>query len=89
MSENPDLDEIMSIMARRNKQDTEQYFIDLQINERTILNAASSIYAAYIKSGKVNNGDEEKYIDKSIQEAIKMALRIEKLVADAEEEHNI
>jgi len=45
MSENPDLDEIMSIMARRNRQDTEQYFIDLQINERTILNAASAIYS--------------------------------------------
>lgn len=60
MSDNPDLDEIMSIMARRNKQDKEQYFIDLQTNERTILNAASAIYTAYIKSGKVNNGDEEK-----------------------------
>ena len=53
MGENPDLDEIMSIIARRNVQNTEKYFIDLQSNEKSILSAAAKIYSAYIESGKV------------------------------------
>ena len=77
MSENPDLDEIMNIMSRRNKQDTEQYYIDLQSNEKAILTSASNIYAAYINSGIVKPGHEEEFIHKSVDEAIKMAFRIE------------
>jgi hypothetical protein len=86
MIENPDLDEIMNIMSRRNKQNTRQYYIDLQSNEKAILSSAANIYAAYINCGKVGSGQEEEFIYKSVDEAIKMAYRIEKLVADAEEE---
>ncbi len=86
MSENSDLDEIMSIISTRNKHNTEQYYIDLQSNEKAILSSAANIYAAYINSGKVISGLEEEFIYKSVDEAIKMAFRIEKLVADAEEE---
>ena len=86
MSENPDLDEIISIISTRNKHNTEQYYIDLQSNEKAILSSASNIYAAYIISGKVISGLEEEFIYKSVDAAIKMAFRIEKLVADAEEE---
>jgi len=86
MSKNPDLDEIMNIISRRNKQNTEQYYIDLQSNEKAILSSAINIYAAYINSGKVISGLEEEFIYKSVNEAIKMALRIKILVADAEEE---
>ncbi|NIS08187.1 MAG: hypothetical protein GWO07_05365 [Candidatus Dadabacteria bacterium] len=89
MSENTDLDEILELLERRNKQNTEQYFIDLQSNEKAILSSASNIFAAYIASGIVASGDEEKFIQKSVNEAIKIALRVEKLVSDAEEEHNI
>ncbi|NIP38795.1 MAG: hypothetical protein GWO07_08635 [Candidatus Dadabacteria bacterium] len=88
MSENPDLDKIMSIMARRSKQDTGRYFIDLQSSEKAILSTAANIYSAYITSGKVTSGQEEEFISKSVNAAIKMALRIEKLIADAEEEHS-
>jgi len=86
MSENPDLDEIISIISTRNKHNTEQYYIDLQSNEKSILSSAANIYAAYIISGKVISGLEEEFIYKSVDAAIKMAFRIEKLVADAEEE---
>jgi len=85
MSENPDLDEIMNIISTRNKHNTEQYYIDLQSNEKAILSSAANIYAAYVNSGKVSSGQEKEFIFKSVDEAIKMAFRIEKLVADAEE----
>ncbi len=76
---------MLKLIERRNKQNTEQYYIDLQSNEKAILATASNIYSAYIGAGKVNSGNEQLYIYKSVDEAIKMALRIEKLVADAEE----
>ena len=86
MSENTDLDEIISIISTRNKHNTEQYYIDIRSNEKAILSCAANIYAAYINSGKVISGLEEEFIYKSIDAAIKMVFRIEKLVADAEEE---
>lgn len=48
-------------------------YLKLQPSESAVLAAASRIYSAYIACGKVTEGDEKKWIDKSIREAIDLA----------------
>jgi hypothetical protein len=59
--------------------------LKLQHSESVVLTAASQIYAAYITSGKVSDGDEDKMMAKSIREAIKLAVATdEAIISDAE-----
>ena len=86
MGRDLDRDEIINLMnRRRRKKETEQQYVDLQVNERTLVHAASAIYAAYVSSGRILEGEEKEYLSRSVDEALGIASRIEELVRDAEE----
>ncbi len=86
MGGNPEIDEAMKMLNRWKKLKTDKHFVDLQTNEQVLVRAASDIYAAYIQRGLTEEGNEERYISKAISEAINIALKVDKLVIDAEEE---
>ncbi len=86
MGKDLDRDEIINLMnRRRRRKKTEQHYVDLQVNERTLVHAASAIYAAYVSSGRIPEGEEKEYLSRSVDEALGIASRIEELVRDAEE----
>ena len=86
MGENPELNEEMKMLNRWKKLKTEKHYVDLQSNEQVLVRAAADIYASYIQIGSVGRGNEDKFISKAIAEAIKIAIKIDQLVIDAEEE---
>ena len=47
--------------------------LNLAPTEQTIVASASQIYAAYIATGRVQIGDEEAWMERSIREAIRIA----------------
>jgi len=57
----------------------------LQQSESVVVHAASRIYAAYISAGRVPEGDEKKWIERSISEAIRIATETdERIISDDE-----
>ncbi len=60
----------------------ERAHLNLQESEAVAVHAASRIFAAYIVSGQVNDGNQEEMMLKSIQIAIKMTQTTDKLVVD-------
>ena len=86
MGGKPEVDEAMKMLNRWKKLKTEKHFVDLQSSEQVLVRAAADIFAAYVQRGFVKEGNEEQYISKAIDEAIRIALKIDELVADAEEE---
>ena len=51
---------------------TQKHF-RLQHSESVVVQAASQIYAAYIASGRVSEGEEAKWMKRSIKEAVLIA----------------
>jgi hypothetical protein len=59
--------------------------VSLQPSEIALTQSAAAIYAAYVASGHVREGDEEKFIQRSVQEAIRICDVVEQTVqADGE-----
>jgi hypothetical protein len=54
--------------------------LSLQPSETALFHAASRIYAAYISSGHVTEGNEDDMLNRSITEALRMARRVEEAV---------
>lgn len=48
-------------------------FIKLQPSEQTLVSAAATIYAAYISSGRVADGEEAAWMDRAIKAAVRIA----------------
>lgn len=48
-------------------------YVSLQPTESTIVQAAATIYAGYLASGRVSDGGETEWIKQSIKDAIRMA----------------
>ena len=48
-------------------------YISLQPSESAVFQSAANIYAAYIIAGKVPDGEETAWMEKSIRQSIKMA----------------
>ena len=48
-------------------------YLSLQQSEGLVFQSAAVIYAAYITSGRVVDGDEAKWMERSIREAIRIA----------------
>ena len=44
--------------------------LELQASEQTLVAAASRIYAAYVVSGQVREGQEEGWLARSLREAV-------------------
>lgn len=47
--------------------------LSLQPSEAVVAAAAATIYAAYITTGRVTEGKEEAWMDRALQEALKLA----------------
>lgn len=66
-----------------------QVFLQLEPSERTVTLAAAQIYAAYIAAGKVAEGDEGRWMQKAIGEAIQIAYHTDQAVqSDGETSKN-
>jgi hypothetical protein len=59
--------------------------LKLQHSESVVVQAAAQIYAAYITAGRVPEGDESKWMERSIREAIRMARATDAAVISDEE----
>lgn len=60
-------------------------YITLQPSEQVLVNAASVIYAAYITTGRVEDGQEAVWMERSIKAAIRIARTTDEAVqADKE-----
>ena len=63
----------------------EKQFVSLQPSEQGLLAAASRIYAAYIVSGQVAEGQEEGWRTRAIREAVWIAQQVEDSVSADDE----
>jgi hypothetical protein len=64
---------------------TEPIALKLQSSEAAVFAAASRFYAAYIAAGQVTQDSEEATMEYCIHSAIKMALRVDRLVQSDDE----
>ncbi len=55
-------------------------FLKLQQSEGYIIQAAAQIYAAHLASGRVEQGQEEACMEKSIRDAIRIAKTVDAAV---------
>ncbi|MFC1813334.1 hypothetical protein ACFL03_11675 [Thermodesulfobacteriota bacterium] len=62
----------------------EQY-LSLQHSESVVAQMAATIFAAYLKTNDINDDNENQYIRKAVQTAIKMAVFTDKAVKSDEE----
>ena len=60
-------------------------YLKLQYSESIIAQTAAQIYSAYIIAGKVPEGEETKWMERSIREALKMATAIDEAVISDDE----
>ena len=63
----------------------EKLTLTLQPTEAAVFRAAANIYAAYVAGGRFPHGQEQEYIERSIQEALQIAQRIDELIQSDEE----
>jgi hypothetical protein len=62
-----------------------QHYISLQPSEAVLVRAAAQIFAAYIVSGQCKPDNEDAYLKKSLQHAIRLAKTTDDVVqADKE-----
>jgi len=60
-------------------------YLHLQHSEGVVILAASHIYSAYIAAGRVPEGQENRYLERSIHEALRIAKTVENnVVAEGE-----
>ncbi len=60
----------------------ERKLLHLHESETVVVHAASRIFSAYITAGKVDEQNEAEMLGKSIEIALEMARRTDKLVMD-------
>ena len=62
-----------------------QLYISLQHSESVIASAAANIFAAYIASNHVVEGEEKEWMERSIDEAIWIAIKTDEKVSSDNE----
>ena len=60
-------------------------YLSLQSSEGIVVQAAAHIYAAYIQSGKIADGEQAEWMTRSIEEAIQLAKSIDDIVVSDNE----
>ena len=60
----------------------ERKLLHLHESETVVVHAASRIFSAYITAGKVNEQNEAQVLEKSIEIALEMARKTDKLIMD-------
>jgi len=63
----------------------QETFLRLQHSESILCAMASQIFAAYISNGNVDHTNEDEYIDRAANVAIKLASRIDRAVESDDE----
>jgi hypothetical protein len=63
----------------------EKTYLKLQPSEVAITQSAAQIYAAYIIAGKVAEGEEDAWMERSINEAIRIADSVDRSVIAGDE----
>jgi hypothetical protein len=86
MSDNSSLDDAMRLMEEYEASRTETHYIDLQENERVLVQTAGRIFGSYVEAGLVTPDTRDEYIDKAINDAIAIASRIEDIVSEKAEQ---
>ena len=59
--------------------------LKLQHSESVVIQAAAQIYAAYITAGRVQDGEEARWMERSIREAIRIAKATDAAIVSDEE----
>lgn len=57
-----------------------KHYITLNKSESIVVQVAGQIYAAYVSSGKIDDGDEARWMKRSIQEAIRITKTVDEVV---------
>ncbi len=60
-------------------------YLRLQHSESIVIHAASRIYAAYITAGRGRGGGEDQWLERSLEEAVRLAVRADDHI-DSDEE---
>lgn len=55
-------------------------YLTLQPSEVAILNAAAQIYSGYVIAQRVIEGDEQKWLERSLREAIRLARATDEVI---------
>lgn len=63
----------------------EKKTLTLQGSEGVVVRAAADIYAGYVAAGRVPEGGEQVWIDRSVREALRIADLVERSVQSDEE----
>lgn len=63
----------------------EKAYVKLQPSEIAITQSAAQIYAAYITAGRVSEGEEDAWMDRSINEAVRIAQAVDRSVIAEDE----
>lgn len=59
--------------------------LSLRPTETAVFQAAAAIYAAFVSTGRVPDGEENQWLDRALQQAIKLAQNTdETVVSDGE-----
>ena len=59
--------------------------LKLHPSEVAVIRSAAEIFSAYLRAGYIKNGEEEKWIDKSLDTAIQIARRAESRITSDDE----
>jgi len=63
--------------------------LKLQHSESIVVQAAAQIYSAYIAAGRVADGEEARWMERSIREAIRIARATDSAIISDEEIHTL
>jgi hypothetical protein len=64
---------------------TEETYIKLQYSESVVSNMASRILSAFIASGQLSENNEDELMNRSLEMAIKLAIKADRMI-DSDEE---
>lgn len=57
-----------------------QVHLKLRASESVVISAAASIYSAYIMNGQVEEGEQEEWRERAIQDAVELARRLDSMI---------
>lgn len=70
---------------RRKKRNASKYYLNLQKSKGIVAQIAGQIYAAYIQTNQITDANKDEMMQKSIDEAAKIADMADRQVKDKEE----
>ncbi len=64
---------------------TKEHFFSMQHSESVIAGMSATIFAAYVQNKEVNQANEDAYVQKAVDIAIRLAAHTDKIVKSDEE----